>query len=113
MHRPVREKLPVAVPLRVDALKPDRGQARWNVRVSVLWHEQADIPSVGDRDVTVHFDLNVVEVVDEIFLVSNPFQEGGFIVLDTSSLLTSDPSVAMTEMKVAGQGPSQQMRRHL
>jgi hypothetical protein len=49
----------------------------------------------------MHFDFDVIEVVDQILLVGDPLQEGCSIVLHPSSLLAPHPPVAMTEMKVS------------
>src|SRR5262249_45996287 len=83
--------------------KPDGRQAARDVGISILWHEEAHVPSVGDRDVAVHFDFDVIEIVDQIFLVGNAFQEGRLVVLHASGFLASYPSVTMTEMKIIGE----------
>src|SRR5262245_34716536 len=93
----VRNKLPPAVALRVDPFKPDRRQTAGRVWISILWHEQTDVPSVGDRQIAMHLDLNVVEIVNEVLLLGNSFEEGRFIVFHSSGLLASHPSIAMTE----------------
>src|SRR4029453_19329396 len=103
MNWPARKKLPLTVPVRITAFKPDTRQTRRGVRIPVLRHEKADIPPIRDRNITVHLDLHVVEVVNEILLVGNSLQERGLIIFCSSRLFAPYPSVAMTEMKVARQ----------
>src|SRR5262249_31230538 len=83
----VRKELPAAVPFCIHPFKPDRRKTSRNVGVSIFRHEQADVPSVSDSNVAVHFDLDVVKVVNKIFSFGDPFEEGSFVVLYPSGLL--------------------------
>src|SRR6185295_9634743 len=95
----VGQELPLAVPLRIDALEPDRVQPRWVRGVAVGRHEETDVAPGGDRDVTVHFHFHLIEIVDQVFLVGDAFQKRGLVVRHQRPAAVG-PAIPMDEAEV-------------
>ena len=89
----------LAVPLRVDALEPDRVQPCRIRGVPVRRREEADVAPRRDRHVSVQFHFHLIEIVDQVLLVGDAFQKRGFVVRHQRPAAVR-PAIPMDETEV-------------
>ena len=95
MHSSMRYIQPAAVTFRVDPLKPHREPRLIEVTRPVLGH----VAPVSNGDVSMHFDLDGVEIAHVVLFVFDPLQKGLSIVHE-QRLAACGPAIAVGECQV-------------